>query len=65
VITPTCPKCGNSFFEMKEINVEKAKYRHNAIICKNCGAILSIEQWTSEIYMLGKIAEKLGVRLDS
>ena len=42
-----------------------ANFRHNAIICAMCGAIVSTEEHFSLTYMLGKIGEKLGVRFDS
>jgi len=64
-MTPTCPKCANTTFEIKEVAVRGANFRHNAIICAMCGAVIGTEEYFSLTYMLGKIGEKLGVRFDS
>lgn len=63
--TPTCPKCGGTRMEIQEIAVQHANYRHNCINCQSCGAIVAVEERLSMTYMLGKLAEKLGVRFDS
>lgn len=63
--TPTCAKCGSSTFEMGEIKIANANFRHNAIVCSHCGAIVATEELMSVMHMLGKIAEKLGVRFGS
>ena len=65
MITPTCPKCGNTSFEIGEIKIKDATYRHNAIVCVMCGCVVGIEEHFSITYMLGKIAEKLGVQFGS
>jgi len=59
--TPSCPKCGHTSFEMKEFSVKNASYRHNAIICASCGAIVSTEELISTMYTLGVIKENLGI----
>jgi len=63
--TPCCPKCGSTSFEMGEVKVSNANYRHNAIACASCGCVVGIEEAMSLMYMLSKIAEKLGVRFGS
>jgi hypothetical protein len=47
---------------MVEVTIQNANYRHNAIACSNCGAVLAFEEVMSVMYMLGKIAERLGVQ---
>ena len=59
--TPSCPKCGNTSFEMKEFIIKNASYGHNAIICASCGAIVATEEKISTMYTLGLIKEKLGI----
>ena len=60
--TPSCPKCGNTTFEMKDFEIRNANYRHSAICCSVCGAIVATEEAMSAMYMLRKIGEKLGVQ---
>jgi hypothetical protein len=50
---------------MTELEIENARYRHNAIVCRSCGAIVSTEELLSVMNMLGKIGEKLGVRFEN
>ena len=59
--TPSCPKCTNTTFEMKEMEIGNASYRHNVIICRSCGCIVGIEEIKSLMFMLIKIGEKLGL----
>ncbi len=59
--TPSCPRCGNTSFEIGEMKIEKANYPHNAIVCRKCGCIVGIEEHLSVLYILRKIAEKLDV----
>lgn len=59
--TPRCPKCNNSSFEIGEIKIQNANYRHNAIVCTSCGCIVGMEEWLSIMHMLDKIGKQLGV----
>jgi len=59
--TPSCPKCANTTFEMKEVKIDNASYRHNVIICRSCGSIVGTEEIKSLMFMLMKIGEKLGL----
>lgn len=59
--TPSCPKCGNTSFEMKEFVIKNANYRHYAIICSSCGTIVSTEELASTMKALERIKEKLGI----
>lgn len=63
--SPSCPKCGNTSFEMTEIRIEKANWRHTAIICSHCGAVVGTEELMSIMHMLDKIGKKLGVSFGS
>lgn len=62
---PSCPKCGNDSFERIELKVKKSSERHSAVVCSSCGAIAGIVPAYNVPYILGKIAEALGVRFDS
>jgi len=64
-MTPCCPKCANTTFEIKEIVIRDARFRHHAVICAMCGAVVGVEEYLSLTYMLCKIGEKLGIRFDS
>ena len=61
---PSCPKCGGTAFLMQEIEVKNANFRHHAITCAACGSVVGTEELISVMYMLDKIAAKLGVRFD-
>ena len=41
--TPICPRCGKSSFGIKEFYVQGANYRHYAILCTSCGAVVGTE----------------------
>lgn len=58
---PTCPKCAGTSFEIGEIEIRNAAYVHNAIVCSACGCVVGLEEQRSVSYMLGKLAERLGV----
>ena len=57
--TPACPRCGNTSFEMGEIKIKNAAYRHNAIVCASCGCIVGLEEINSIMKMLSDIGDKL------
>ncbi len=63
--TPKCPKCERTTFEIGAVQIHNARYPHNAIVCASCGCVVGVEENLSITYMLGKIAEKLGVRFGS
>jgi Fe2+ or Zn2+ uptake regulation protein len=48
-------------FEIGPIKIKNARFAHNAIVCAMCGCVVGIEEHLSMMYMLSKIAEKLGV----
>lgn len=50
---------------MTEIRIEKANWRHTAIICSHCGAVVGTEELMSIMHMLDKIGKKLGVSFGS
>jgi predicted nucleic-acid-binding Zn-ribbon protein len=62
--TPKCPKCEGTRFEIKPIEVAGANYKHNAVICSSCGAILGIEEYYNIGARIQKLAAALKVRLD-
>jgi len=59
--TPRCPKCNNSSFEMGEIAIKNAAFKHNAIVCSSCGCIVGMEEIKSLMFMLGEICKKLDI----
>ncbi|MFC1461125.1 hypothetical protein ACFLQR_01235 [Verrucomicrobiota bacterium] len=61
---PQCPKCQNSTFQMNPLGIAGANFKHSAIVCSSCGCIVGTEELMSVMYMLSKIAKKLGVRFD-
>jgi len=61
MMTPRCPKCESMSFEIGPIKIKNARFAHNAIVCAMCGCVVGIEEHLSMMYMLSKIAEKLGV----
>lgn len=62
--TPNCPRCQGTSFEIQEILVDKANFRHNAVNCSDCGAVLTVFERYNINYRLLKIAKKLGINLD-
>lgn len=58
----TCGKCGNTRFEMKEVNVTGSNYRHNIIQCKNCGVPVAATEYFNIGHYVTQIAHKLGIR---
>ena len=40
--TPSCPKCGNHMFRMREIEPSDSNFKVNAVTCSACGAVLEI-----------------------
>ena len=42
-LNPTCPKCTNRNFGIKELVVQGANFRHYAIFCTNCGCVVGTE----------------------
>lgn len=61
MMTPSCPRCKNTSFEIGAIEIRGARYKHNAIVCVMCGCVVGLEEHFSVTSMLCKIAEKLGV----
>ena len=62
--TPRCPKCESSSFEIQEVKVKNANYRHHVINCASCGSILAVHEFFNVNARLVRLAEKLRVSLD-
>jgi predicted nucleic-acid-binding Zn-ribbon protein len=60
---PTCPKCDNTRFELKELDVVGAQFKLYAIICTSCGCIVSTEEYFNTAATLNIMAKKLGITL--
>lgn len=60
---PTCPKCSCTTFEIQEIPIKGARYRHNAINCTACGAIIAVHEFFNVNANLAVIAQKFGIKL--
>jgi Fe2+ or Zn2+ uptake regulation protein len=62
--TPKCPKCDSIHFELKEIKIKDANFRHNAIICSSCGSVIAVEEFFNINARMDVMARKLGVKID-
>ena len=60
---PTCPKCDNTRFELKELIVNGAQFKLYAIICTSCGCVVSTQEYVNIGATLEILARKLGVTL--
>ena len=63
--TARCPRtdCTGTSFEMKELNIRGANYRHLAVQCSTCGAVVGVTEIMNLGYALQKIGSKLGISL--
>lgn len=58
-----CPKCGHTFFELKEANISGSAYRMYFVQCSSCGAVVGVVPFTNTEYLIRRLAEKLNIRL--
>ena len=56
-VTPSCPSCKGTSFEVVESEVKRARFRHNAVCCSSCGCIVSTD--------VGKVKSSLTVRKEN
>ena len=63
--TPKCPKCNGARFEMQEVAVKDANFRHLFINCASCGCVVGTHEYFNVVAKLGELAQKLGVKLDT
>jgi hypothetical protein len=61
---PTCPKCGKTEFELQELKIDHASYRHNVINCKYCGCIITVMELFNINARMNTFAKKLHVNID-
>jgi predicted nucleic-acid-binding Zn-ribbon protein len=39
---PSCPKCGNHMFRMREIELSDSNFKINAVTCSACEAVIEL-----------------------
>jgi predicted nucleic-acid-binding Zn-ribbon protein len=66
-----CPHCGNSSFELKEVEPSKSKYKLYFVQCSSCGAPFGVTEYMNTTAMLEqqnkaikRIASAVGVSVD-
>ena len=62
--TPKCPKCDGARFEMQSLPVKKARFNLNAVNCASCGCVVAVHEDVNVSFLLHRLAEKLGVKLE-
>lgn len=62
--TPKCPKCDGTRFELQEVPVKGASYRHHFINCSSCGCVVAVHELFNVNARLALLAEKLGVKFE-
>lgn len=60
--SPTCIKCGNSTFEVKENAPKNSNFKIMFIQCTSCGGVVGVMDYFNIGNFVKKIADKLGVR---
>lgn len=63
MVTPTCPKCPETTFELVELKVKKSNYKKYAVCCASCGCVVGVEDYFNTAVLLENLAKKLGVKL--
>lgn len=59
----TCPKCGNSGFELVENTPKGAAFKFMFIQCSSCGCVVGVTDYHNTASLLERIAKALGVKL--
>lgn len=59
--TPSCPKCGHTGFEMKEMRIAYSAFRIMSIQCSSCGCVVGTHEYYNIGETIHKLAKKLGV----
>jgi hypothetical protein len=60
---PTCPKCPSHIFAVTEFEPIGANFKHMAIHCSSCGAVVGVMDYYNIGNMLKMIGRKLGLNL--
>jgi predicted nucleic-acid-binding Zn-ribbon protein len=60
---PCCPKCGHRHFATTEIEPTGTTFKHSAIHCSSCGAVVAVMDFYNLGTILKKIAKKLGINI--
>lgn len=67
----TCVKCGQTNFELKELNVSDSNFKLYSVQCSHCGVTIGLCDYYNVSYMvkrqqeaIKKIARHLGVSVD-
>lgn len=60
-----CPKCGKSSFAMEEVPIEHSNFKYNGILCKSCGALICVVDYTNVGAFLHVEMKKQNAAIDS
>lgn len=60
---PTCPKCDNHIFELRELSPLGSSVKLNTVQCTKCGAVVGVTDYYNTASLLFELAKKLGVQL--
>lgn len=58
-----CGKCSGVMFKLEEVNVRDSEYRHVAISCVQCGAVVTIGDIFNNAALLKRLEQDVS-RLD-
>jgi predicted nucleic-acid-binding Zn-ribbon protein len=56
-----CPKCPNTTFELKPLEMHNSDFVYNAVQCRKCGAVAGVVEHHYAGNLLAQIMEKLGI----
>ncbi len=64
--SPKCVSCSSiNGFELKEIRMHNAEYRHYAVACRNCGGVAGVIEFFNigaKVVELTKLVDQYGKR---
>ena len=58
---PTCIKCGNTTFELKENEPLKSKFKYMFVQCTGCGGVVGVVDFFNIGAELQRLMKKLGI----
>lgn len=63
---PTCIKCGNHFFEVREAgsHVRENNFKIFFVQCTQCGGVVGVQEYYNIGQRITDLAKKLNIHLD-
>jgi hypothetical protein len=58
---PTCVKCGQHQFEVREVEPNDSNFKLNFVQCGSCGGVVGVMDYSNIGSLLEALAQKLGV----